>query len=449
MKKQLFVMIGLMVALAILGACRSEPVEITVVETVEVEKVVEKEVKVVETVEVEKIVEVEKVVEVVATAESEEAQEYVLGIVLPFTGSLGSFGVGFRNGIELAVEQMNAQLEAAASPIRFSTVSADTEGTPDGAAKGVQTVVQTSGAQAIVGPLTTSEVLGAKQFADENQITIFAPASSGVAGAIPDDYIFRIMYPPDTFAGQAFTQIALAREYENVVILYLDDPFGSGMVDIFTEGFQAAGGGEVATVKYAPEPPDLTSEAAAVSAEIARLSATGKTAFFCVCFLGDAQKLLQQAVVDPNLGSVEWLGIENLASPDLLADQSHAEFLSKVGLTSVSFADTPNPNTQAFTDTYMEKYDEEPGPFTNYAYDVANIAMLSMIMAGNDGEKIREVVPFISNHYIGTQIQGFLDENGDQAIANYGIFQVAEDGSEFVQIGSYNGADGQVIFAEE
>ena len=102
---------------------------------------------------------------------------------------------------------MNEELAQAGSNVRFTSVSADTEGTPDGAAKAVQTVVQTSGAQAIIGPLTTSEVLGAKQFADENEITIFAPASSGEAAAIPDDFIFRVMYPPDTFAGLSMTSL--------------------------------------------------------------------------------------------------------------------------------------------------------------------------------------------------------------------------------------------------
>ncbi len=96
----------------------------------------------------------------------------------------------------------------------------------------------------------------------------------------------------------------------------------------------------------------------------------------------------------------------------------------------------------------MDKYEEEPGPFTNYAYDVANVAMLTMIFAGNDGAKIQKAVPFISSHYIGTQVQTYLDDNGDQAIANYGIFQLAADGSEFVQIGTYDGADGEVIFVE-
>jgi ABC-type branched-subunit amino acid transport system substrate-binding protein len=127
MKIRLLWLGALLATLAALGACRSEPVEIKVVETVEVE--------VVETVEVEKVVEVEKEVTVVATVEVEkvvevpaeaEEQEYVLGIVLPFTGSLGSFGTGFRNGIELAVEQMNERLEAVGSNIRFTTVNADT-----------------------------------------------------------------------------------------------------------------------------------------------------------------------------------------------------------------------------------------------------------------------------------------------------------------------------------
>src|SRR4029079_2998214 len=154
----------------------------------------------------------------------------------PFTGSLGSFGTDFGKGIELAVEQMNTQLKAAGSNVQSSIASAHSKGTPEGAAKAVQTVVQTSGAQVVVGPLTTGEVLGAKQFADDNKIVIVAPASSAPAGGIPDDYIFRVMYPSDTFAAQAFIKIAAARKYKNIALLMVDDPFGNGMNEIFTKG---------------------------------------------------------------------------------------------------------------------------------------------------------------------------------------------------------------------
>ncbi|MCB0081195.1 MAG: ABC transporter substrate-binding protein, partial [Caldilineaceae bacterium] len=276
-------------------------------------------------------------------------QTYILGVAQPFTGPLGSFGTDFGKGIELAVSEMNAQLSAAGSNVQFQIASADTEGTPDGAAKAVQTVVQTSGAQVVVGPLTTSEILGAKQFADDNGIVIVAPASSGVAGAIADDNIFRLMNPPDTFGGKAFLQIMAERGYENVVILQVDDVFGNGLAGLIEEGFD----GEVSIVKYAPDPADLSGEASNASAEVARLAANGPTAFFCVCFLGDAQKLLQQATVDANLGSVDWLGVENLRNEELLADASFAEFLGKVNFTSVSASSRSTPNTQPFIDAFV------------------------------------------------------------------------------------------------
>ncbi len=375
-------------------------------------------------------------------------QTYVLGIAQPFTGSLGSFGTDFGKGIELAVAQMNDELAAAGASIRFSTASADTEGTPDGAAKAVQTITQTSGANVIVGPLTTGEVLGAKQFADDNQVVLVAPASSAPAGAIPDDYIFRVMYPPDTFAANAFQQIAIASGYENIAVLQVDDPFGNGMVEAFTEGFQANGGGEVAVVTFAPEPPDLSGEVSKLSSEVARLKESGETAVFIVGFLGDGQKALQLAVTDPELGSVEWLGVENLATPEILEDPAHAQFLTDANFTSVSFAESQTPNTQPFIDDFMAMHGSEPGPFTNYAYDAANVAMLTMLAAGDDGAAVQSMLPFIADHYIGTAVQTHLDENGDQAVVNYGIYRVAEDGSDFVQIGSYDGSTNQVMMDE-
>jgi branched-chain amino acid transport system substrate-binding protein len=288
--------------------------------------------------------------------------------------------------------------------------------------------------------------LGVKQYADANKIVILAPASTGVQAALPNDYIFRVLDPPDSFAGQAFEGIAVARGYKNVVVLYVDDPFGTGLLKIFTDRFKAAGGGEISSVKYPKDAQDLSSEVTKVSSEIARLSAAGSTAFFCACFLGDAQKLLKLAVVDANMGKVDWLGVENLYVPKLLADPGEAKLLAATHFTVVSASSTSNPNTKPFIDAYKAKYNKEPGPFTNYAYDAANIGMLSMIFAGNNGEAVQKVVPFIADHYVGTQVQTYLDENGDQAIATFSIYQVKADGSDFAQVGTYDGSTGAVTF---
>ena len=256
----------------------------------------------------------------------DDMQTYVLGVALPFTGSFGTFGQDFERGIDLAVAQMNAELEAAGSAIRFETASADTEQTPEGAARALQTIVQTTGAQVVVGPLTTSEVLGAKQFADENGVVIVAMASSGPAASIPGDNIFRVIYPPDTFSSKAFASIALERGHQNMIVLYVDDPFGNGMNEQFITNYQANGGGEVASFGYAPQSTELSAEAAAVSAALAGFG--DNAGFFCVCFPGAAEAFVQVSQIDPILTSVQWMGNEAMTSDEMLEDPGHAQTLA-------------------------------------------------------------------------------------------------------------------------
>ena len=367
----------------------------------------------------------------------DDMETYVLGVALPFSGNLGTFGQDFARGVELAVSQVNAELEAAGSSIRFEIASADTENTPEGASRAVSTVVQTTGAQVFVGPLTTSEVLGAKQFADENGVVIVAPASSAPAGAIPGDNIYRVIYPPDVFASKAYANIALERGHKNMVLLHLDDPFGNGMNESFTANFQAGGGGEVASFAYTPGSTELSSEAAAVSAALAGFG--DNAGFFCVCFLSGAQAFLQVAQIDPILTTVQWMGNEAMTAEEILADQGHAQTLANADFITVSFSSESTPLTQIFIDDFNAMFDKDPGIFTNYAFDAANIAMLTMLAAGNDGAAVKSMLPFIANHYIGTAVQAFLDENGDQAIASYGLYQVSEDLSAFDEVGAYNG----------
>lgn len=376
-----------------------------------------------------------------AAVGAQDEQVIVIGVVLPFTGPLGSFGQDFARGAELAVEQMNAQLEAAGVSTRFAVATADTTGTPDGAASAVQTVVQTTGAQIIVGPLTTAEVLGAKQFADSEDIVLVAPVSASDAAAIPNDNIFRVMYPPDTFSARAFVRLADARGYQNVAILHVEEPYGISLSEKFTDGFVGTSDREVTTISYAPNPADLSSEALALSADVARLSSSGETAVFCICYLEDAKKLLQAAQVDPVLGGVDWFGIENLAVPGLLADAGAADFLRNANFTVVSNARQSTPLTQPFVDAFVEMFGNPPGPFTSMTYDATHIAMRTVLMAGNDGNAIASLLPFVSSSYIGTSVQGYLDENGDQAIAFYGVYTISPEAAQFVQIGTFDAAN--------
>jgi hypothetical protein len=45
-------------------------------------------------------------------------------------------------------------------------------------------------------------------------------------------------------------------------------------------------------------------------------------------------------------------------------------------------------------------------------------------------------------------VQAYLDENGDQAIALYGLYKVSPDAAEFTQVGTYNGSTGELELDE-
>ena len=102
----------ILVALALLAACggAAQPETVTVVETVVVEKEVDKEVKVVETVEVEveKVVEVEKEVEVEKVVEVEVEKE-VLKEVNPVTYNSMHGDPEPRRVDEMLVQMFNEQ----------------------------------------------------------------------------------------------------------------------------------------------------------------------------------------------------------------------------------------------------------------------------------------------------------------------------------------------------
>ena len=179
------------------------------------------------------------------------------------------------------------------------------------------------------------------------------------------------------------------------------------------------------------------------------MSESGNTAVFIVGFLGDGQKALQLAVTDPALGSVEWLGVENLANPEILEDPAHAQFLKDANFTSVSFAESQTPNTQPFIDAFMAMpttANPAPSPTTPMTRPTWPCSPCWRPTTTASG--VQSMLPFIANHYIGTAVQTYLDENGDQAVVNYGIYAVAEDGTDFVQIGSYDGSTNEVVMDE-
>lgn len=374
---------------------------------------------------------------------------YTIGTVLPLTGTLASFGVSFLNSIQLAVNQMNANLTAAGNKIQFKVVSADDAGTPQGALSALQSEFQSAGIQAEIGPLTSGEVLGVVQYAEQNHIVILpgAATATSLIGASP--YLYRPGQPGDQFEGTVIAESVLQTGGKNVVYIYRDDTSEAGTWKI-AGGIMTDAGLKVQGIAYSPNQADYSAQVQTASSEIAQYLLSGGTASNTVVVLGgygtEAQNIFQHASTDPNLSKVRWYGIEALNDNSLLSSAVGA-FMAKVSLTIAAPTTLSSPQFGYFKATYAAVYGQPPEPYSNYFYDNAWIAMLSILAAGaNNGQAIINVLPLVANHYYGASSTGIWLRNHDQSIALYDVLKCVQQASTvtFVKIGQYDGGTNQL-----
>src|SRR2546421_12867802 len=82
------------------------------------------------------------------------AVTYPIGVEIAISGTYATDGPLRRDGAFLAIDQMNDQLTAANSPIRFQRIHEDSGGTPAGATSSFNALVA-AGGQGVRGPLSS------------------------------------------------------------------------------------------------------------------------------------------------------------------------------------------------------------------------------------------------------------------------------------------------------
>jgi branched-chain amino acid transport system substrate-binding protein len=351
---------------------------------------------------------------------------------------------------------MNANLTAAGSSIQFKTVHADDGGTPAGAQTALTTEFQSSGVQVVIGPLTSAEVKGTVQFANQNHIVILPGAATATSLEGISPYVFRPGQPGDQFEGTVIAQTVIQTGGKNVVYLYRDDTSEYGTFNI-SSAIMTAAGLNVKGIALPPSsstnPPEYSAQVQTAQADLQQFLSGGGTTSNTVVVLGaggtEAQNVFTHAATTANLGTVRWYGIESLADHTLLTGSVGA-FMSQVSLTIAAPQVLNSPQFQYFNATYAAKFGSAPQPYSNYFYDNAWIAMLSILAAGsNDGSKIIQVLPLVATHFFGSSSTGIWLVHHDQSIAFYDVLkcQSVSGANTFVKIGSYNGGTNQLTLS--
>ncbi|WP_413083699.1 ABC transporter substrate-binding protein [Treponema sp.] len=318
---------------------------------------------------------------------AKETNEIKIGGIFPLSGAVAVYGVECKNGIDLAIEEINAA--GGINGKNVVLISEDDEGNPDKTVNAYQKLTSKDGAKLIIGSLTSGCTQAITNRAQAQKVVQIAPAATAPAITDAGDYIFRACFI-DPFQGRVGGKFsAETLNAKTAAILYdTGNDYSVGLTENFEAAFTQAGGKIVAKEAYTTNDKDF-------NAQLTKI----KSANPDVVYLPDyynvvaliAKQLRAQGIEAPIVGADGWDGI---------LGNSSAEVLN--GFYSNHYAtDSTDPAVQAFVKKFNDKYNKDPNSFAALGYDSVYILKDAIIKAGSDdATAIKEALKTTDGNYV-------------------------------------------------
>jgi len=322
---------------------------------------------------------------VAATAPAPEARPaedvILLGEVGSLTGSEAAFGKSTRDGVELALEEVNAAGGLLGKKVAVRVY--DDQSKPEEAASATKRLLTQDKVVVVLGEVASSNSLAMAPIAQEAKIPMISPSSTNPRVTEVGDYIFRVCFI-DPFQGFVMAKYAHDDlKYTRVAILTdKKSAYSEGLTEVFQRKFTEMGGKVMGVEAYAKGDTDFRAQLT----NIKKLKVEG---LYVPGYYEDVGKIAEQS---KELGlKVVMMGGDGWDSAKLFELGGPAVEGSFVS--NHYSAEDPNPRTQAFIAKYKEKYGAVPDSLAALGYDSARVAMDAIRRAGKtDGPSLRDAI---------------------------------------------------------
>jgi branched-chain amino acid transport system substrate-binding protein len=357
------------------------------------------------------------------------AEPIKIGLSGPFTGGSSSMGVSMRDGVKLAVSEINAAGGVLGRPIEL--VERDDEAKNELGVQIAQELINKEAVVATVGYINTGVALASQRFYQEAEIPVMNNVATGTLVAKqfsgPDfkaNYIFRNS-ANDTIQSAMIVDEAIKRQgFKRPAILADSTNYGQlGKTDL-TNALAKAGVSSVATEKFNIGDTDMT-------AQLLRAKEAGADSVLTYAI---GPELAQIANGMAKLGwKVPMVGSWTL---------SMASFIDTAGangegaMMPQTFIQLPTtPKRKAFIEAYQKAYgvDRIPSPVSAaQGYDSVYLLAAAIKQAGStDGRKIREALENLGDKVDGvvtTYDKPFTATDHEAISSNIPVFGVVKGG---------------------
>ncbi|MGH3993084.1 MAG: ABC transporter substrate-binding protein, partial [Pseudonocardiaceae bacterium] len=183
-----------------------------------------------------------------------------IGILVPLTGELGSFGKPWQQAVELAVDQGNRE---GGLPAKLRTVVEDEKTEPQVAVQVARKMIDGQDASALIGP-SSGPIVAIAPIAKRSRVPVIGVASGTVSlNRLGGDYVYRTVASDDS-DGLAIARFLGEQNASNVGLLVQNEESTLSPAETFRSSFEEAGGSIVANVTFNPDQSSYRAEVAKV-----------------------------------------------------------------------------------------------------------------------------------------------------------------------------------------
>ena len=337
-----------------------------------------------------------------------------VGGVAPLSGGVAVYGVECKNGIDLAIEEINAAGGINGKTLEF--ICEDDEGDPAKSVNAYKKLVTNDGVEYVIGSLTSGCTIALTNLAQNQKILQIAPAATATAVTDAGNYIFRACFI-DPFQGCVGGKFAFENlSAKKAAILYdIGNDYSVGLTENFESEFTKLGGSIVSKESYATGDKDF-------NAQLTKIKAAKPDVVYLPDYYGTvaliAKQLRAQGIDTPIVGADGWDGLTENAGDEVLN-----------GYYSNHYAeDSDSPAVQKFVGSFKAKYNKSPNSFAALGYDSVYMLKDAILKAGTtDGEKVRAAFETTDGDYVTGHIT--FDEKRNP-VKSAVMIQLVKDGDK-------------------
>ncbi len=314
-------------------------------------------------------------------------QKIAIGGLFPLSGNAATFGQSSKQGMQLAVDQVNNQggIIIKNKPVQVFPIYEDDEGQPEKAANACQKLISQNVVCAIIGAVMSKNSLAVAPICQDAKVPMISPASTNEKVTEAGDYIFRACFI-DPFQGMVMADYAIhvLKAEKAAVIFDNGNDYNKGLAEVFQKKFSELGGQIVASEAFTDE-----SNTVDFKAQLTNIKAAHPDFLYSPNYYASDAIIMKQA---HEIGlNVVTGGSDGWDSPKLV-EIGGLDVEGCVFSNHFSKDDTSGV-VRDFVTRYRSAFGADPDALASLAYDAATIALNALKTAGaTNGEAVKNAI---------------------------------------------------------